>query len=231
MTKADVEVGVQKTNGFKAEQAVYKSVLGCPPNSRGKLPRYQNLTPWVGIFFFVHTYYAYVYTFYMFVFAFYKGYALKYPKNREMYEIAMIMMLPFVQHLRFFFGHWGMELGLVYDLSAFLILSSVKICMLMYFLFLQAFIMRLDMRFLTVAVAAVVVESICGIINVLQTLKLASLTIGETVLILASVVAVLTVASYFVVEELLPNEIRPETLAWRPDQSDFGWIYGSYSRA
>ncbi|CAK9078997.1 unnamed protein product [Durusdinium trenchii] len=57
-------------------QPVYKTVLMCPPSSsRPKLPNYQNLTPWVRIFFFAHTYYAYIYTFYMFVFAFYKGYA------------------------------------------------------------------------------------------------------------------------------------------------------------
>eukprot|EP00490_Sorites_sp_Unknown_P021089 CAMPEP_0114680804 /NCGR_PEP_ID=MMETSP0191-20121206/54591_1 /TAXON_ID=126664 /ORGANISM="Sorites sp." /LENGTH=37 /DNA_ID= /DNA_START= /DNA_END= /DNA_ORIENTATION= len=36
------------------------------------------------------------------------------------------------------------------------------------------------------AVAAVVVESICGIINVLQTLKIASLSAAESLLLLAS---------------------------------------------
>ncbi|CAK9059789.1 unnamed protein product [Durusdinium trenchii] len=205
----DVEAAC-KPRSLKAEP-VYKTVLMCPPSSsRPKLPNYQNLTPWVRIFFFAHTYYAYIYTFYMFVFAFYKGYALYYPQNRKIWEIVGIMMLPCVQHLRFFFGHWGLELGLVYDLVAFLFLSSVKLLILMYFLFEQAYIMRLDVRFLTMAVAAVVVESVCGIINVLQTMKLATLNVTETILLLASVVSVLTVASYFVVEELLPSEIRPE---------------------
>eukprot|EP00434_Breviolum_minutum_P008468 symbB.v1.2.007471.t1/scaffold455.1/size335105/19 len=133
------------------------------------------------------------------------------------------MALPCVQHVRFFFGHWGLEYGLVYDLSAFLFLSAAKIIMLMYFLFAQAFIMRLDVRFLTLAVAAVVVESACGIINVLQTLKLAALNATETVLLLTSVVSVLTVASYFVIEELLPNEIFPEMalLSRRPEGGGF----------
>eukprot|EP00913_Durusdinium_trenchii_P026344 g24719.t1 len=90
------------------------------------------------------------------------------------------------------------------------LVSCEAIKQLRYFLFEQAYIMRLDVRFLTMAVAAVVVESVCGIINVLQTMKLATLNVTETILLLASVVSVLTVASYFVVEELLPSEIRPE---------------------
>eukprot|EP00913_Durusdinium_trenchii_P026345 g24720.t1 len=83
----DVEAAC-KPRSLKAEP-VYKTVLMCPPSSsRPKLPNYQNLTPWVRIFFFAHTYYAYIYTFYMFVFAFYKGYALYYPQNRKIWEIV-----------------------------------------------------------------------------------------------------------------------------------------------
>ncbi|CAE6969862.1 85P [Symbiodinium sp. CCMP2456] len=193
----------------KPEQMqIYTSVLHLPPcRSKQSLPNYQNLTPCVKSFFFAHTYLVYVYTFYMFVFAFYKGYALQYPKGRAAWELVLIMTLPCLQHLRFYFGYWGLELGMVYDISFFLLLSSITITVLTYFLFFQAYIMPLEMSILTIAIAAVIVESVCGIINVLQTLKLAPLTFFQTLLLLSAIISVIMVTSGFLVKELLPNEI------------------------
>eukprot|EP00439_Symbiodinium_sp_Y106_P079293 s18_g17.t6 len=120
---------------------------------------------------------------------------------------VLIMTLPCLQHLRFYFGYWGLELGMVYDISFFLLLSSTTITVLTYFLFFQAYIMPLEMSILTIAVAAVIVESVCGIINVLQTLKLAPLTFFQTLLVLSAIISVIMVTSGFLVKELLPNEI------------------------
>ena len=194
-------------------EVTYKTVLMCPPSSSKKrlsngVATYENLTPWVKSFSFGHTYYSYIYVFYMFVFAFYKGYALSFPKFREIIEIFLIMALPWVQHVRFFFGYWGMECGMVYDLAAFLSLCTLQLIIIMYFLMHQAYIMTWDVKFLTIAVAAVVIESTCGTINMLQTLKLASLTAVEGFVLLASAVSVLTTASYFLVCEIFPTEIQ-----------------------
>mmetsp|Transcript_1676 Transcript_1676/g.4252 ORF Transcript_1676/g.4252 Transcript_1676/m.4252 type:complete len:231 (+) Transcript_1676:98-790(+) len=213
----DAEVSLMAGHG-KLEQ-VYNTVLHLPPcRSKQGLPNYQNLTPCVRTFFFVHTYLVYVYTFYMFVFAFYKGYALQYPAGRESWEIVLIMTLPCLQHLRFFFGYWGLELGLVYDVSIFLLLTTMTITVLSYFLFFQAYMMPLEMSILTIAVAAVIVEGVCGIINSLQTLKLAPATRSQTTL-LASMVSVIFVTSVFLVKELLPNEISFDHY-WMPAQEE-----------
>jgi len=111
---------------------------------------------------------------------------------------------------RFFFGFWGNELGLVYDLFAFLSLCALTMVTLMYFLFHQAYIMPLDTSFLTLAVAAVAFEGLCGIINSLQAMKISNLTILQTVLLLISITAVLASQAAFITKELLPTEAQIE---------------------
>merc|ERR1719174_373819 len=93
--------------------------------TKKRLSSYTNLTPWVMRLFFVHTYYAYIYVFYMFVLAFYKGYALEFPDWRRWTEMVLVMFIPALQHLRFYFGYWGCELGMVHDLCFFILLCSV----------------------------------------------------------------------------------------------------------
>eukprot|EP00930_Biecheleria_cincta_P002804 TRINITY_DN103796_c0_g1_i1.p1 TRINITY_DN103796_c0_g1~~TRINITY_DN103796_c0_g1_i1.p1 ORF type:complete len:219 (-),score=34.09 TRINITY_DN103796_c0_g1_i1:115-771(-) len=190
-----------------APQEQHSTVLSMPPGKpKRPLSGYVNLMPWVKHFSFVHTYFVYVFTFYMFVLAFYKGYALYYPEGRQAWEMALIMCLPPLQHLRFFFGHWGNELGMPYDLAAFLGLCALTMIALFYFLFYQAYVMPLDTNYLTVAVLAIGVEGFCGIMNILQTMKLSNLTWAETMLALFAVFMVLATSTVFIVKELLPAE-------------------------
>eukprot|EP00441_Pelagodinium_beii_P027866 CAMPEP_0197655276 /NCGR_PEP_ID=MMETSP1338-20131121/39361_1 /TAXON_ID=43686 ORGANISM="Pelagodinium beii, Strain RCC1491" /NCGR_SAMPLE_ID=MMETSP1338 /ASSEMBLY_ACC=CAM_ASM_000754 /LENGTH=225 /DNA_ID=CAMNT_0043230901 /DNA_START=74 /DNA_END=751 /DNA_ORIENTATION=+ len=185
----------------------YYSVLNMPPGRpKSALSNYSNLTPWVRGLFFCHTYFAYVYTFYMFVLAFYKGYALQYPPGRQTWEMVLIMVLPAMQHLRFFFGHWGNELGRPHDLFAFMLFGTMTMLVLMYFLFYQAYIMPLDTSYLTIAVFIVAVEGICGIINSLQTMKLMSLSVCQISMLLISMTSLLGVITFFFLKELLPTE-------------------------
>ncbi|CAJ1409542.1 unnamed protein product [Effrenium voratum] len=67
--------------------------------------------------------------------------------------------------------------------------------------------MRLDVRFLTAAVALVIIEGLCGVINALQTIKLAALSASQTVMLLVASASVLIVAAYFAVEEFMPSEM------------------------
>lgn len=185
----------------------HSTVLSMPPGKpKQPLEGYVNLMPWMKNFSFVHTYLVYIYTFYMFVLAFYKGYALYYPERRQAWEMALIMCLPPLQHLRFFFGHWGNELGMPYDLAASLGLGTLTMSVLLYFLFYQAYIMPLDTSYLTIAVLAVGVESMCGIVNTLQMMKLSNLSCTETALVLLTITMVLATSALFIVKELLPAE-------------------------
>jgi len=185
----------------------YYSVLNMPPGKpKAVLQNYSNLTPWVQGLFFCHTYFAYIYNFYMFVLAFYKGYALQYPPGRQTWEMILIMSLPGLQHLRFFFGHWGVELGRPHDLFAFMLLSALTMLVLMYFLFNQAYIMPLDTSYLTIALFLVCLEAICGIINTLQTMKLMTLSVFQTCLLLVSIVLLLGAITILFLKELLPTE-------------------------
>eukprot|EP00927_Polykrikos_kofoidii_P003737 TRINITY_DN11510_c0_g1_i1.p1 TRINITY_DN11510_c0_g1~~TRINITY_DN11510_c0_g1_i1.p1 ORF type:complete len:233 (+),score=33.54 TRINITY_DN11510_c0_g1_i1:91-789(+) len=199
----DAEVGVQEIlNQAIGEREHLASSMG------GKIrsPSYANITPWVMKVFFVHTYYAYVYVFYMFVFAFYKGYALEYPDWRRYVEMALIMLVPFLQHPRFYFGYWGCELGTPLDLCIFLLLCCVVMVVLMYFLFFQAYIMPLDSTFLFVAVSVVCVEGMCGSINALQLMKLRSSSTLQLVCLTVSVLLLFSTVALFIVRELLPHE-------------------------
>lgn len=178
---------------------------GMPPGKQ-RVPAYVNLTPWVMKLFFIHTYYAYIYVFYMFVLAFYKGYALEYPDMRRWVEMSLIMLVPFLQHVRFYFGYWGCEHGTCHDLCVFLLLCSVVMVVLMYFLFFQAYIMPLDSTFLFVAVVVVAVEGVCGAINALQAIKLSSASTEQLVAMTISVLLLFSTVSLFIVRELLPRE-------------------------
>merc|ERR1719487_1670435 len=101
------------------------------------------------------------------------------------------MLVPFLQHLRFYFGYWGCELGMCHDLCVFLLLCSVVMVVLMYFLFFQAYIMPLDSTFLFIAVVIVAVEGVCGAINALQTLKIQSTTTCQMVMMSGSILLLL----------------------------------------
>mmetsp|Transcript_16867 Transcript_16867/g.45699 ORF Transcript_16867/g.45699 Transcript_16867/m.45699 type:complete len:205 (-) Transcript_16867:81-695(-) len=133
-----------------------------------KNPDYENLTPWVLKLFFAHTYYAYVYTFYMFLLAYYKGYALEYPEWRRPEEMVLIMCIPMLQHIRFYFGHWGCAFGGIQNLSIFVFLCTVLSWVLMFFLFFQAYVLPHENTLLIVAIITVFVEGLCGVINALQ---------------------------------------------------------------
>mmetsp|Transcript_110395 Transcript_110395/g.235765 ORF Transcript_110395/g.235765 Transcript_110395/m.235765 type:complete len:255 (+) Transcript_110395:88-852(+) len=189
------------------------SVLQAAPGVPGQgPPNYTNLTPWVAKVFFMHTYYAYVYVFYMFVLAFYKGYALEYPDWRRWFEMVLIMIIPGLQHLRFYFGYWGCEHGMCVDLASFLFLCSAIMFLLMYFLFKQAYILPLDTTFLFIAVVIVGVEGVCGAINMLQTLKIQSTSLWQLVMMSVSIVLLLATVILFCVWELLPREAMVEEL-------------------
>mmetsp|Transcript_106017 Transcript_106017/g.310050 ORF Transcript_106017/g.310050 Transcript_106017/m.310050 type:complete len:248 (-) Transcript_106017:86-829(-) len=191
------------------------TVLHTSPGAPNMGPEaYTNVTPWITKLFFVHTYYAYIYTFYMFMLAFYKGYALEYTTFRRIGEMVCIVVLPVLQHLRFFFGYWGNELGMIYDLCIFVMLSGVTMLVLMFFLFLQAYIMPFDSTFLFIAVVVVAVEGVCGAINTLQTVKLQTTTCFQIMMVAASITGLLTAISLFIVRELLPRETVVEEGRW-----------------
>eukprot|EP00929_Paragymnodinium_shiwhaense_P106007 TRINITY_DN7109_c0_g1_i1.p1 TRINITY_DN7109_c0_g1~~TRINITY_DN7109_c0_g1_i1.p1 ORF type:complete len:219 (+),score=47.41 TRINITY_DN7109_c0_g1_i1:94-750(+) len=180
-------------------------------------PVYTNLTPWVMRVFFVHTYYAYIYVFYMFVLAFYKGYALEYPDWRRWVEMVLIMLVPLLQHLRFYFGYWGCQVGKCNDLCVFLLLCSVVMVLLMYFLFFQAYIMPLDSTLLFIATVVVGLEGICGAINALQAMKLEAAGTGQLVGLTISVLLLFTTVSLFIVREILPHESVAQELRLASD--------------
>eukprot|EP00927_Polykrikos_kofoidii_P003738 TRINITY_DN11510_c0_g2_i1.p1 TRINITY_DN11510_c0_g2~~TRINITY_DN11510_c0_g2_i1.p1 ORF type:complete len:221 (+),score=37.83 TRINITY_DN11510_c0_g2_i1:82-744(+) len=190
---------------------------GCVLGSKPRSPSYVNLTPWIMKVFFVHTYYAYIYVFYMFMLAFYKGYALEYPDSRRRIEMVLIMLVPFLQHLRFYFGYWGCELGSPRDLCAFLLLCSVVMVVLMYFLFFQAYIMPMDTTFLFVAVGIVGVEGICGSINTLQLMKLNTVSTVQVIALAISVLLVFCTVSLFILREMLPRESLVQELRLESD--------------
>jgi len=203
-------------HGSSAE--VYCSVLQVAPGmlKESGYGRF-NVTPWVRWLFFAHTYFVYIYVFFMFVLAFYKCYALEYPVWRRWAEMVLIMLIPCVQHLRFYFGHWGCELGLVYDLCAFLFLNAAAMLLLMYFLFLQAYIMPLDSSFLFVAIVLVIVESLCGLVNAMNAMKLRTLTRAQTIMMTASIISALVVFGLFVEQELAGKEalVDQSAMRWR----------------
>mmetsp|Transcript_81554 Transcript_81554/g.243137 ORF Transcript_81554/g.243137 Transcript_81554/m.243137 type:complete len:242 (-) Transcript_81554:26-751(-) len=191
------------------------TILQTAPGAPKQGPEeYTNLTPWIAKLFFLHTYYAYIYVFYMFVLAFYKGYALEYPDWRRWFEMVLIMLLPVMQHLRFFFGYWGCELGMFYDLTIFVFLCSMVMLVLMYFLFLQAYIMPFDTTFLFVSVIIVGVEGVCGAMNGLQSIKLQSSSCSQILLMSAAVLMLLTALAMFIVRELTPREALVEEVVW-----------------
>ena len=153
----------------------------------------------------------------MFVLAFYQGYALEYPDWRRWAEMVLIMLVPFLQHLRFYFGYWGCEGGGCNDLCVFLLLCSVVMVLLMYFLFFQASIMPLDSTFVLVAFVAVAAAGVCGAINALQAVKLHDSNTKQLVGITASVMLLFATVTLFVVRELLPHEALVHELRLEPE--------------
>merc|ERR1719217_2038070 len=106
--------------------------------------------------------------------------------------MVLIMLVPFLQHLRFYFGYWGCDAGGCHELCVFLLLCSLVMIVLMYFLFFQAYIMPLDSTFLFVAVVAVAVEGVCGAINALQAMKLGNAGTEQLVGLTVSVLLLFT---------------------------------------
>jgi len=210
---SSIDEEIADVRALRAE--VCHTVLQTAPGAPRQSPAsYTNVTPWVTRVFFVHTYYAYIYVFYMFVLAFYKGYALEYPDWRRWMEMVFIMFIPALQHLRFYFGYWGCELGMAQDLCFFIVLCSLVMLVLMYFLFMQAYIVPLDGTLLFVAVVAVGVEGVCGAINALQTLKAQSSSLGQLVAMSASILLLFASLALFAFRELLPHEAVVEEVRW-----------------
>mmetsp|Transcript_63285 Transcript_63285/g.98434 ORF Transcript_63285/g.98434 Transcript_63285/m.98434 type:complete len:230 (+) Transcript_63285:77-766(+) len=170
-----------------------------------KAPAYTNLTPWVTRCFFVHSYYAYVFVFYLFLLMFYKGYALEYPAWRRPEEMILIMVIPALQHMRFYYGYWGCEKGSPRDLTIFLFFCTCVMWMLMYFLFKQAYILPLDAMLSSVAVFIVVIEGFCGIINILQTVKIRTQSTLEVLAVVFNILCFLSTVIAFLIFEISPN--------------------------
>jgi len=170
-----------------------------------KGPAYTNLTPWVTKLFFCHTYYAYVFVFYLFLLMFYKGYALEYPDWRRPEEMVLIMCIPALQHVRFYFGYWGCEKGMARDLFIFLFFCTCLLWVLMYFLFKQAYILPLDAMLSLVAVVIVVIEGFCGVINILQTIKIHSQSSFSVLAIVVNILCFLVTVVAFLVLQISPN--------------------------
>jgi len=177
-----------------------------------KFVSYANLTPWVTQLFFLHTYYAYISVFFMFLLMFYKGYALEYPPLRRVEEMVLIMVIPVLQHIRFYFGFWGCEGGGARELCVFVLFCTTLLWVLMYFLFRQAYILPLDAMITTIAVAFVLIEGFCGIINLLQSVKLHTLHKVEVVAAAVNIICFLVTTVMFVMCELSPSAALEEMI-------------------
>mmetsp|Transcript_5352 Transcript_5352/g.11835 ORF Transcript_5352/g.11835 Transcript_5352/m.11835 type:complete len:220 (+) Transcript_5352:49-708(+) len=149
--------------------SIAQSHYGSTSQSRtGKTQSFANVTPWVLNLFFFHTYYAYICVFYLFVLAYYKGFAMQYPRFRRAQEMVLVMVLPVTQHLRFYLGYWGCQVGEPYYLVGFLFLCVGLSWAFFYFLFLQAYIMPLESALVYPTVIGVFVEAGCGMINAIR---------------------------------------------------------------
>jgi len=223
MGNEDHEVGIVNSpkdvqSGTCATQDKYvcMTVLETAPGAPKQGPRdYLNLVPWVSKLFFAHTYYAYIYVFYMFLLAFYKAYALQYPDWIRWFEMVLIMVLPIMQHLRFFFGYWGCELGMFVDLQSFIFLCAGVMLVLMYFLFKQAYIIPMDSNILFVAVVLVAAEGVCGAINALQAVKLHTAKWGQIIVTTANIMFFLGTVAVFIGAVMMPREASVvEEVVW-----------------
>jgi len=211
---AGASANYQSVAGASVESSGdYSSVLLTAPGMRKRFA-YANLTPWVSKLFFVHTYYVYIYVFLLFVLLFYKGYALEYPMSRRWYDMVMCMLLPPVQHLRFYFGHWGCQLGMWVDLSLFLCLCGLTNCLLMYFQYGQAYIMPMDSTLMFTALCIVSVEGMCGCINILQMLKTQVVSCPRMVTMSVSIFVFLLSMAIFVVQTLIPHQAYVQEMTY-----------------
>lgn len=219
---ADEENAAGASEGPEGCRETAVSVLHTAPGTHKMGPLlYSNLTPWVVKLFFLHTYYAYISVFYLVVLFFFKGYALEYPQWRWWFEMVLIMTIPVMQHIRFFFGHWGCELGMIYDLCIFVLLSGLVMLVIMYFLFMQAYIMPLESTFLFISVMVVAIEGVCGAMNILQTTKLQPSSVTQSLLMVVSVLVLIMAVTLFLLRELLPREVMVEEVKWDPDWQGF----------
>lgn len=195
--------------GSKAKLELFSSILvsepGCP---RAAYLWHSNLTPFTEHLFFLHSYYDYILVFYLFSLAYYKGYALEYSEHVRIEEFAMILLLPALNHLRFFFGHWGFECGTPVDLAAFLLASVMVSLILTYFTCLQAYLVPLDHLVLQPGLILVVFEGLCGIINAMQALRHKSCSMLHCMLLYGGIMAFIAVQVFCLYVFLLPPDAR-----------------------
>eukprot|EP00747_Dinoflagellata_sp_TGD_P163116 gnl/TRDRNA2_/TRDRNA2_181462_c0_seq1.p1 gnl/TRDRNA2_/TRDRNA2_181462_c0~~gnl/TRDRNA2_/TRDRNA2_181462_c0_seq1.p1 ORF type:complete len:261 (-),score=49.04 gnl/TRDRNA2_/TRDRNA2_181462_c0_seq1:27-809(-) len=183
------------------------SVLTAPVLLRlSKPPGYVNLAPWATKLFFAHTYYAYFVTFVSYMLLFYKGYTLEYPAWRRPMEMCLVMCIPILQHVRFYFGHWCFDLGLAPDQSVFMVACAAVLWLHMYFLFKQAYMFPMEATLHRVEILLTTAEGLIGIFNVLQTVAMCKLSIQYKVSVWLSTLLFLTSATLFVVGSLHPGE-------------------------
>mmetsp|Transcript_36655 Transcript_36655/g.83051 ORF Transcript_36655/g.83051 Transcript_36655/m.83051 type:complete len:219 (-) Transcript_36655:107-763(-) len=176
-----------------------------------KTQSFSNVTPWVLNLFFCHTYYAYVCVFYLFVLAYYKGFAMQYPRMRKMEEMVLVMLLPVIQHLRFYLGYWGCQLGEPFYLVGFLSLCVVLSWVFFYFLFMQAYILPFEGTLLYPTLAGVFVEGACGMINIIRPCHWEGTSRVHRSLVISSVVCMLlTYAAFCGLSVMYPFEQTAE---------------------
>mmetsp|Transcript_25099 Transcript_25099/g.46057 ORF Transcript_25099/g.46057 Transcript_25099/m.46057 type:complete len:223 (+) Transcript_25099:83-751(+) len=177
----------------------------------GKTQAFTNVTPWVLNLFFYHTYYAYVCVFYLFVLACYKGFAMQYPQLRKTEEMVLVMLLPVIQHLRFYLGYWGCQLGEPFYLVGFLALCVVLSWVFFYFLFMQAYILPFESTLLYPTVAGVFVEGACGMINIIRPCHWEGTSRTHICLIVATVaLMMLTYAAFCALSVMYPFDQTAE---------------------
>lgn len=192
--------------GGNMAQKTYSSVILMPQwDIKPGGSMFHNLTPWVTSVFFVHTYYCYLYSFFLIVFSYYKSYALEHPEWRKWLEIMLLISLPALQHMRFFFGYWACQLGFPVDLAIFLSLCPVVMSLLMYFRFDQMYILPLESTLLFIALWVIALEAFSGAINALQVLKITPLPFWQRMAVGLSILCSLAAVCILLLLELTPQ--------------------------
>merc|ERR1719218_548840 len=91
------------------------------------------------------------------------------------------------------------------DLCIFLFFCTCLLWMLMYFLFKQAYILPLDAMLSLVAVVIVAIEGFCGVINILQTIKIHSQSTTYVLAVVINILCFLATVVAFLIFEISPN--------------------------
>merc|ERR1719218_348961 len=91
------------------------------------------------------------------------------------------------------------------DLCIFLFFCTCLLWMLMYFLFKQAYILPLDAMLSLVAVLIVVIEGFCGVINILQTIKIHSQSSTFVLAVVVNILCFLATVIAFLILQISPN--------------------------